>query len=253
MADSAILIIPEIAENQNNKYITHNNAVAFLEQATQRALPNSSVGAGPWTLTSGDFTRNFAFKASGASGAFDIVTPGDIGGAGLTKRVFVVINADTADTATVKSDAAGTTVVLPAGWTAIILQVGDDLTALSMFNSSLGTSIPYDIGVFIPGLPANAALVMQYVAPRAITLPDDFAGSVGRCATNPTTSAAVFDVLKNGSSVGSVSISTGGVFTFSTTGAGVSLAVGDYLSMTAPSPQNAALANVSIIFKGLSS
>lgn len=252
MVDSAILAIPQIAESQNNKYITANNQIDFLEQAANRALANAAVGAGPWTLTAAEFTRYYAFKAGGASAAFDIITPGDIGGAGLTKRVFAVINADTVDTATVKSDAAGTTVVIPAGYSAIIAQVGDDLTALTMFNSTLGTSIPYDIGVFIPGEPADAALVMQYVAPRAIAFPDDFAGAVGRCSVNPT-GTSVFDVLKNGSSIGSVSISTGGVFTFSTTGGAVSLAIGDYLSMTAPGTADATLANISIILKGLSS
>lgn len=251
MSDSELLGIPEIAENQNNKYITHNDAIKFMERATQRPLANSSVGAGPWTLTTEEFTRNFAFKASGASGAFDIVTKGEVG-ANNTKRFFVVINDDSADTATVKSDASGTTVVIPPKVTAFILQDHDDLIALGMFNTTLGMQVPYDIGAFIPGSPADEALVMQYVAPRSINFPDDFAGSVGECAVNPS-STAVFDVLKNGSSIGSVSISTGGAFTFSTTGGAVSLVAGDILSMTAPSPDDATLADISIVFKGLSS
>lgn len=244
MPSSNILAIPQVEENQNNRYITTNNAVSYLEQALQNPAANTSVGAGPWTITEAVFIRNFSFRASGASGAFDVVVPGEINAVN-GKRMFAVINADTTYTATVKTDGSGTTVVLAPGQIALIQQDHDDLRQLT----SIVTSYAYDLGFFVPGLPTDAGTVMIWKAVRAFTLADDFAGSQCKVGANPT-STAVFDVQKNESSIGSISINTSGVATFSTTGAGVSMAVGDRLKVVAPTPQDATLSDVGVAFLG---
>jgi hypothetical protein len=250
MATTGILAITQMEPNQNNKSVTHNNAVDALEQAENRTLANAAVGAGPWTLSEAEFTRYKVFKASGASGAYNIVVPGEIGVTNNTKRTFFVWNADTADTATVKSDAAGTTVVLPPGAIAEIVQDHDDLVALTRFSTIGDEALPYDVGFYVSGKPGASANVMILVATRPFTLPDDFAGSKYFNGANPTGNPIVFDVQKNESSIGSISVTSGGVATFSTTGAGVSMAIGDRLKVVAPGTQDATCADISVVFRG---
>lgn len=106
------------------------------------------------------------------------------------------------------------------------------------------------IGFFFTSTPTASEILVLYTAVEAITIADDFAGSQGDVGTNPTTSF-VLDVQKNGTSIGSVTISTAGAFTFATTGGAVSLAAGDQLKVVAPAVADATAADVSITFKGV--
>lgn len=249
MTTTGILAITQMEQNQNNRYLTHNNAVDALEQAENRPHANALVGAGPWTISEANFTRNKVFKASGASGNYDIVVPSLIGGVTATKRTFFVWNADAADTATVKASTPAATVTVPPNAIVEISQDGNDLTALTRFSTVADEALPYDLGFFVAGLPGNGATTMIFIATRAFTLADDFAGSKYKNGSNPT-ATAVFDVQRNESSIGSISVNTSGVATFSTTGGGVSMAIGDRLKVVAPSPQDATLSDVSVVFRG---
>lgn len=245
MATTTILNITELEQNQNNRYITFNNAIAALERASNRKLAKTVSGTSDVTLTTDECTRYVYYVLSGGSGNHNLVFLGEIA-SNNADRLIVVKNA-TSYVTTVKSDAAGTTVVLPSGASAVIHQSHDDMVKLAEYDGL--TTAPYDIGAFIPGLPDDGVEVFKFTAVRAIDFADNFANSRGHCGVNPTATAA-FDILKNGSSIGSISINTSGVFTFNTTGAGTSLAAGDRLSVTSPSPQDATLANVSFVFLG---
>lgn len=248
MTASAILNITQIAEGQTNAYITANNQTDALEQAANAFAVNASVGGGPWELTEEQLSRNVLFVTSGASGNFDVECPSTINAVN-TKRFFCVDNRDSTYTATVKAaTGTGATVELAPDTAAVLYQDHEDIYLIAKSTAAAAAN-PYDIGAYIPGLPVAGAEVMKFIAPRAIELADDFADSRGHVGVNPTASAA-FDVLKNGTSVGSITVSTGGVFTFATTGGGVSLAAGDRLSVTAPDPQDATLSGTSFVFAG---
>lgn len=73
---------------------------------------------------------------------------------------------------------------------------------------------PEPLPAFIPGTPTASAIVAKFPIVRPIKLQDAFAGSFGRCGTNPS-SATVFDILVDGVKLGQVSFSTGGAATFS--------------------------------------
>lgn len=248
MSTSAILGITEIAQNQANRYITLANLLAALEQAANRKFTKAVAGTGPVTLTQTEVTRNVYLELTvgTSSDAFNVVYPDVVDVINSAERIFVVKNSTLFD-ATVKATSAGTTVVIRAGGVAWIQQSGVNMTRLTYYDG--GTTAPYDIGCFVPGLPDAGVTCLTFVATRAITFADDFLGSRGFVGVNPTATAA-FDILRNGSSIGSISISTGGAFTFNTTGAGVSLAVGDRISLTTPSPQDTTLSNVSITLFG---
>ncbi len=100
------------------------------------------------------------------------------------------------------------------------------------------------------GSPGAAAVVYLEKMARAIDFPANFSGSVGTVTTNPTATAA-FDITKNGTTIGTASISTSGVFTFTTvSGTAKSLAIGDILKVTAPTPQDSTLADISFTLLG---
>jgi hypothetical protein len=106
---------------------------------------------------------------------------------------------------------------------------------------------PYDVTFALAGAPPNATIFQLISFPRAVTYLSNFGGSTGHCGTNPT-ATATYTVSKNGSLAGTVSIDTGGIFTFSTSGA-VSFAPGDVLSISTPST-DATLADVTMTFAG---
>ena len=123
---SSLLAIPEVAENQTNKYITINAALAALESAANAVHVDTSAGTGI-TLSESEFLRNGVFQVSGASANFTLTTQGENSGAVATNRVFVVHNLDTTYTCTIQSDDTGATVDVEPETAALVYQIGDDV------------------------------------------------------------------------------------------------------------------------------
>jgi hypothetical protein len=83
-------------------------------------------------------------------------------------------------------------------------------------NVVMGSGTIYDVAVFV----------------RTVVFPGNFSGSAGHCRVNPGTTQTI-NVNKNGSQVGTISITSSGVFSFTTTsGATVTYNSGDYMSFT---------------------
>ena len=88
-------------------------------------------------------------------------------------------------------------------------------------------------------------LVLRYVATRCLCLPVDLAGSQAVTSV-ATTAQADFDLRKNGTSIGTISLAASAtVATFSAASA-VTLAAGDVLTAVAPAAPDATLANVDL-------
>lgn len=111
---------------------------------------------------------------------------------------------------------------------------------------------------FLGGSPPITNEIMgQYTLVRAVLFPANWNGVLtggvaaqGRCQTNPTGSFTI-TIYRNATSVGTIVISTAGVFTFTTTaGATVAAYPGDTLFFQAPSSTDATLANVSWTISG---
>lgn len=118
-------------------------------------------------------------------------------------------------------------------------------------NGWLLASVPsYNYGSFaVSGITANEVL-MDHIVTTAHTLPDDFAGAQASVGTNPA-STWTATIAKNGDAIGSLAISAGGIATFSTIGAAVSVAVGDVISLMAPATVDAAIARLRFTLKGV--
>lgn len=106
---------------------------------------------------------------------------------------------------------------------------------------------------FIPGQPSPGQEVMAYTAETSETFPANFASppSYGTCRVPPASGAQVYNVFKNASNVGTISISTAGIFTFATTGgAQITLNANDRFSVVAPSVIDPAIQGVSFTLVG---
>lgn len=109
----------------------------------------------------------------------------------------------------------------------------------------------YDIPIFIPGMPGNGALVYKHIAPREWYLDEDESECPISAGTLPTADPAEFDIRKNDVSIGALEIYPGGAYFMNLDSSPVQFAKDDVLDIYAPSPQDATLADVSIVIDGL--
>lgn len=117
------------------------------------------------------------------------------------------------------------------------------------------TNIPapdaYDVGFSFPAAPDAGEVLGGHVLVRSVTFDGNFAGSQGFVDVNPTGSSAIIDVQVNGASVGSITITTGGLISFaSTSGNPVAPSAGQLITLVAPDPANAALSGIYITLRG---
>ena len=112
------------------------------------------------------------------------------------------------------------------------------------------TQTIYDVGIFFPGTFANAQTMLYLKLERNVTFSAQFSPSTAVCQVNPTGAVSV-NIIQNGTSVGSIAFSTGGVSTFS--GSAVTFNAGDILEIAAPATADATFANVGIILSGITS
>lgn len=127
------------------------------------------------------------------------------------------------------------------------LDGGGDLTADRTFSL---TDPAYDIAMYFPDDPTNAQTMAQLTFAHEVNFPDDFAGSTGLVGTNPT-AAATMDIKRDSVSIGTISITTGGIVTFSTSGGATEVFnIGDKLEIINQATADATLADVSISLKG---
>ncbi len=116
---------------------------------------------------------------------------------------------------------------------------------LSITTSGPFTGLPYDIAGGISGPIAGSQYVLYFDAVREVNIPADFAGSLASVLT-AFTDAATYTIYHNGTSVGTISFAASGTSgTFSTSSA-FTLAIGDSLTIQAPSTADATAANLAI-------
>lgn len=167
-------------------------------------------------------------KADGAGG---IAWAAESGGGGASAFT------DLADTPGSYAGQGGKLVAVNAGATALEFVTG----------GGGGGNDYYDLQLGFVGAP-DAGATDIVLSARAVTIDDADPGEV-YVRVNPT-SAATIAIHKNGVSVGSISITTGGVASW-TVAADIVLARGDLLALVAPTPADSTLADVLVAFRGV--
>lgn len=106
-----------------------------------------------------------------------------------------------------------------------------------------------DLATWIIGEPTASQIVFRFIAVRALHFPASLTGSQAKAGV-AATGSTVFDIQKNGSSVGSITFSASGTTGAFSAASAISLAAGDVLSIVAPGTPDATLADISITLKG---
>ena len=263
---------PGAGDAAANKFLKASGAWAVTP-----AAPVSSVftRTGAVVATSGDYTaaqvtgaasqsgvqqETYVYGAdSGTANTYAVtLSPAPSLVAGSTVTVKIAHTNTGASTLNVNS--GGAVAIQKNGGLALVggeLQAGGiyefvyDGTQFQMkgFASQVG-AIPYDVISGLPGKPGASAIVCLMTFTRTVVFAGNFAGSAGTVGTNPT-STATYTVKKNGSSIGTVVVSTGGAVTFTTTaGATETFNSGDRLEVDAPGSQDATLSDVAFTLSG---
>ena len=203
-----------------------------IEEATQRPVDVDCASpdtAGEIVVSAATYTGNFALRLTGSPSAdFTLLVPaGD--------RFFAVLN-ETGKTATIRAVGGPTSVFsVASGFNALIVADDTDLSLMANFAAGGGEGgTIYDFGCAFGSTPTGETVITRVRIGRAITIPADMAGSAGGVGTNPTATYDI-DVQDDGVSIGTISVSTGGVATFSTSGGTAkSVAAGSEITFVAP-------------------
>lgn len=137
------------------------------------------------------------------------------------------------------------TIVAPSSTDATAADISVTLVTFTEILAS-GNPSRISFGFFFPGTPAGDQLIAKTIFARSLTFAANFSTAFGDVGTNPT-STFVVTLSLNGADVGTATISTGGAFTFASTG-GVAIAAqaGDVLELEAQSSTDATIADIGL-------
>lgn len=123
-------------------------------------------------------------------------------------------------------------------------------SGISLVGPGGGGASPYHIRFGFNAIPTTAKVLDTIPLPEEVTLPANMTGSVGIIGTLPT-ATFVIDVKDDGTTIGTISISAAGVFTFATTsGTAKVIAAGSILTFVAPVTVDTTANNCSVTVLG---
>lgn len=136
----------------------------------------------------------------------------------------------------------------PGGTDVAVADGGTGASTAAGARTNLG--LLRTIAAFFTTTPTATEVLGIYIAVDDFTLAANLSGSQVSVGTNPTSTFAI-DVQKNGSTIATISISSGGVITLTTVG-GTSKAIvaGDIIKFVAPGTPDATAANIAWNLKG---
>ncbi|TIN78349.1 hypothetical protein [Mesorhizobium sp.] len=185
--------------------------------------------AGNVTLTAAQFRSALRFTPTGLAANRSLTI------AAVKRPFFLVDNTDATYSITVTK--GSTTIAVAPGYIGFLNTDGttNSLTG-AVFKRGVAAAESYDFAMpYFAGQPTSSQILARIPIVTAITIPANMVGSVGFTpAANPTASFAM-DVQDDGGSIGTVTISTGGAYSFATTsGTAKAVAAGSLITVVAP-------------------
>lgn len=222
------LIGDELVEISQVSTTVVRSSTTISAQASDNSFNDSGAGFVSAGFAVGDRVRVTGFTGNVANN----ILAGRITALTTTKMTIGGTDGDV-----IVDDAAGETVVI-AKWTT-------RRALLSEIGIGSGTS-SYDMRFGFTTTPTTDQIIDTIMIGRDITLPANMTGSLGRVGVNPT---ATFDMLlkDDGTTIGTISVSTSGVFTFTTTsGTLKNIVAGSVLTLVAPTTVDATVENMTM-------
>lgn len=162
--------------------------------------------------------------------------------------------------APLRSEDPSTFTLKAEAFVAALAEFVSDANALAEYLEDLVGSRFYRFAGFFTSVPTADETLGLHVAAEAFTLPANFAGAFGKIGINPT-SSFVITVYQNptftgllitgGTNIGTITVSTGGVFTFATAGGtSKSILQGEMLGFKGPTTPDATAACAAFTLEG---
>lgn len=130
-----------------------------------------------------------------------------------------------------------------------VAYVQDEDTEYQYSGSAWALSRPYIVAGFYAGVLEDSALCLRHTFVMAANFPAGLTGSYSKAGT-AATAETIFDIKKNGSSVGSITFAISGSTGTLAMASATSFAAGDVLTIVGPSTADATLADVDFSLKG---
>jgi hypothetical protein len=166
-------------------------------------------------------------------------------GTPFLRGLFAVINGCSFEMTVIETGQTPTAPVIPPGGMAVLVL---DAAGVRPADGLHCYDIPFD---YRGGPPTSSEVIAVTCVVRDVYFPADFTGSVGNIGTNPTLTFDI-DVQDDTVSIGTISIGTGGVFTFTTTSNTAKLvAAGSVLEFIAPVSADASAADIAATLLGM--
>lgn len=244
-----------ISESQTQKATAINTALSQMEEAISSSytLNTSLAVTANYNVVipfddSNDLSDRQALRmvyldiAAGATADFNVIHPDN-------PHLFFAKNSS-AHTATVKTSVGSGFPLTPSS-SAILYCNGVDVINLSnSFVYSNNIKQAYDFDVAVYNKPKSGQVIAKTIIPRDVIFAANFTGSVGVVGINPT-AVNELEVKDNGSVIGTVSVSTAGVVTFTTvSGTEKQVTAGSVLTVQNQSTADATLADLNISLVG---
>ena len=239
MTTTPNLLIDHIAAAQAQKEVTANTAFDALDKAlcqfTSLALADAAL-----TLTDAQMLGNMALKFTGTLTAARIIT------IPARAKLLFVENGTTGGYALSIKTPSGTAVPLGSGERKLLYCNGTDFSVVA----EAGVAAPYDIGGSFVGKPSAGSIILRFPMPRPVRFVAGLAPSKGVAATAPT-GAVSFLLRKNGAQFATMDFAAAATTATFTCASNTDFAVGDVLTLVAPSTPDDTLADIGFALAGL--